>query len=198
MSLTWSTPESPVSPWGSQQYGSITLSSLDEQLRCFLFTRSAMKDLFRYLLVLVLGGRPTRPRDHPCISQYGWLCYTLGFPRNLALHRLNRSFSKSLTFSHSLLCPFKAPWLCLHCDLNYALKRPYYSWKGCSPIVMTLSSLLRIVPRLTPTATRGTSRAVSSTTNTPNTIKSLDSILIANRGEIALYVGHWIMCNFWC
>jgi 3-methylcrotonyl-CoA carboxylase alpha subunit len=52
---------------------------------------------------------------------------------------------------------------------------------------MTLSSLLRITPRLAPTATRRTTRAASSVTNTPNT-KSLDSILIANRGEIALYV----------
>ncbi|KAJ5647454.1 hypothetical protein N7490_003826 [Penicillium lividum] len=55
---------------------------------------------------------------------------------------------------------------------------------------MTLSSLLRITPRLTPTATRRTVRAVSSISST-NTIpqKSLDSILIANRGEIALRVG---------
>lgn len=65
-----------------------------------------------------------------------------------------------------------------------------HSWqpKVCLPhTVMTLSSLLRITPRLTPTAARRTTRAVSSATNTPNT-KSLDSILIANRGEIALYV----------
>ncbi|CAI7605490.1 unnamed protein product [Penicillium glandicola] len=54
---------------------------------------------------------------------------------------------------------------------------------------MTLSSLLRITPRLTPTAARRTSRAVSSTTNTSTTTKPLDSILIANRGEIALRVG---------
>ncbi|CAG8886857.1 unnamed protein product [Penicillium nalgiovense] len=53
---------------------------------------------------------------------------------------------------------------------------------------MTLSSLLRITPRLTPNAARRTSRAVSSATNTSNT-KPLDSILIANRGEIALRVG---------
>jgi hypothetical protein len=53
---------------------------------------------------------------------------------------------------------------------------------------MTLSSLLRITPRLTPTAARRTSRAVSSATNASNATKSLDSILIANRGEIALYV----------
>ncbi|KAJ5853752.1 hypothetical protein N7534_006295 [Penicillium rubens] len=54
---------------------------------------------------------------------------------------------------------------------------------------MTLSSLLRITPRLAPNAARRTSRAVSSTTNTSNTTKPLDSILIANRGEIALRVG---------
>ncbi|KAJ5416972.1 uncharacterized protein N7487_000522 [Penicillium crustosum] len=54
---------------------------------------------------------------------------------------------------------------------------------------MTLSSLLRITPRLTPTAARRTSRAISSAANTSNTTKSLDSILIANRGEIALRVG---------
>ncbi|KAJ5518165.1 Biotin carboxylase C-terminal [Penicillium expansum] len=54
---------------------------------------------------------------------------------------------------------------------------------------MTLSSLLRITPRLTPNTARRTSRAISSATNTSNTPKSLDSILIANRGEIALRVG---------
>ncbi|KAJ5954974.1 hypothetical protein N7501_009253 [Penicillium viridicatum] len=54
---------------------------------------------------------------------------------------------------------------------------------------MTLSSLLRITPRLTPTAARRTSRAISSAANTSTTTKSLDSILIANRGEIALRVG---------
>ncbi|KAJ5322638.1 hypothetical protein N7452_010927 [Penicillium brevicompactum] len=51
--------------------------------------------------------------------------------------------------------------------------------------VMTLSSLLRITPRLAPAARR--TRA-ASTINTPTT-KPLDSILIANRGEIALRVG---------
>ncbi|KAJ5992789.1 hypothetical protein N7451_008513 [Penicillium sp. IBT 35674x] len=55
---------------------------------------------------------------------------------------------------------------------------------------MTLSSLLRITPRLTPTAARRTVRAVSSVSGTNATQqKSLDSILIANRGEIALRVG---------
>ncbi|RMJ26237.1 carboxylase [Aspergillus sp. HF37] len=52
---------------------------------------------------------------------------------------------------------------------------------------MTLSSLLRITsPRVAPTAARRSRRAVSTVANTP---KSLDSILIANRGEIALRVG---------
>ncbi|CAG7982323.1 unnamed protein product [Penicillium olsonii] len=50
---------------------------------------------------------------------------------------------------------------------------------------MTLSSLLRITPRLAPAARR--TRA-ASTVNT-STVKPLDSILIANRGEIALRVG---------
>ncbi|KAJ5947371.1 Methylcrotonoyl-CoA carboxylase subunit alpha [Penicillium verhagenii] len=55
---------------------------------------------------------------------------------------------------------------------------------------MTLSSLLRITPRLAPTAARRTVRAVSSLSGTNATPqKSLDSILIANRGEIALRVG---------
>lgn len=49
---------------------------------------------------------------------------------------------------------------------------------------MTLSSFLRITPRFAP-ATRRSRRAASTATNAP---KSLDSILIANRGEIALYV----------
>lgn len=52
---------------------------------------------------------------------------------------------------------------------------------------MTLSSLLRITPRLTPAAARRTSRAASSVSGT-RAQNSLDSILIANRGEIALYV----------
>ncbi|KAG0155903.1 Biotin carboxylase, C-terminal [Penicillium digitatum] len=54
---------------------------------------------------------------------------------------------------------------------------------------MTLSSLLRIAPRLTPTAARRTSRAISSATDAKKANKSLSSILIANRGEIALRVG---------
>jgi hypothetical protein len=53
---------------------------------------------------------------------------------------------------------------------------------------MTLSSLLRITPRLTPTAARRTVRAASSVAGTSQGNKTLDSILIANRGEIALYV----------
>jgi 3-methylcrotonyl-CoA carboxylase alpha subunit len=52
---------------------------------------------------------------------------------------------------------------------------------------MTLSSLLRITPRLVPTAARRTTRAASSVSGTQGN-KTLDSILIANRGEIALYV----------
>ncbi|KAJ5602840.1 hypothetical protein N7537_005796 [Penicillium hordei] len=35
--------------------------------------------------------------------------HTLGFPRNLALRRLNKSFSKPLSISHSLLYPFEEP-----------------------------------------------------------------------------------------
>ncbi|KAJ5709177.1 Methylcrotonoyl-CoA carboxylase subunit alpha [Penicillium malachiteum] len=55
---------------------------------------------------------------------------------------------------------------------------------------MTISSLLRITPRLVPTAARRTIRAVSSISAANGTQqKSLDSILIANRGEIALRVG---------
>ncbi|KAJ6107859.1 Methylcrotonoyl-CoA carboxylase subunit alpha [Penicillium sp. IBT 18751x] len=54
---------------------------------------------------------------------------------------------------------------------------------------MTLSSLLRITPRLAPTVTRRATRAASSAVGRPSTSKSLDSILIANRGEIALRVG---------
>ncbi|KAJ5689531.1 Methylcrotonoyl-CoA carboxylase subunit alpha [Penicillium macrosclerotiorum] len=54
---------------------------------------------------------------------------------------------------------------------------------------MTLSSLLRITPRFAPTAARRTTRAVSSISGTTPSTKSLDSILIANRGEIALRVG---------
>lgn len=53
---------------------------------------------------------------------------------------------------------------------------------------MTLSSLLRITPRLAPTVTRRATRAASSVAGKTQTTKSLDSILIANRGEIALYV----------
>ncbi|KAJ5573932.1 Methylcrotonoyl-CoA carboxylase subunit alpha [Penicillium hispanicum] len=54
---------------------------------------------------------------------------------------------------------------------------------------MTLSSLLRITPRLAPTAARRTTHAASSVSGTPHKQTSLDSILIANRGEIALRVG---------
>lgn len=53
---------------------------------------------------------------------------------------------------------------------------------------MALSSLLRITPRLSPAAARRTSRAASSVSST-RAQSSLDSILIANRGEIALRVG---------
>ncbi|KAI2793645.1 Methylcrotonoyl-CoA carboxylase subunit alpha [Penicillium oxalicum] len=54
---------------------------------------------------------------------------------------------------------------------------------------MTLSSLLRITPRLAPTAARRSTRAASSVASTSQGSKTLDSILIANRGEIALRVG---------
>ncbi|KAJ5665530.1 Methylcrotonoyl-CoA carboxylase subunit alpha [Penicillium maclennaniae] len=54
---------------------------------------------------------------------------------------------------------------------------------------MPLSSLLRITPRFAPTVTRRATRAASSVVGRTPTTKSLDSILIANRGEIALRVG---------
>ncbi|KAJ5908181.1 Methylcrotonoyl-CoA carboxylase subunit alpha [Penicillium taxi] len=54
---------------------------------------------------------------------------------------------------------------------------------------MTLSSLLRITPRLAPAAARRSTRALSVSSGAPPTRTSLDSILIANRGEIALRVG---------
>lgn len=50
---------------------------------------------------------------------------------------------------------------------------------------MPLSSLLRVTTSRAPAVARSSRRAVS-TTSSP--AKSLDSILIANRGEIALYV----------
>lgn len=56
----------------------------------------------------------------------------------------------------------------------------------CPPDTMPLSSLLRITsssPRVLPAAVRSSQRAASTLSNA----KSLDSILIANRGEIALY-----------
>ncbi|GES64255.1 3-methylcrotonyl-CoA carboxylase subunit alpha [Aspergillus terreus] len=55
---------------------------------------------------------------------------------------------------------------------------------------MPLSSLLRTSARLGPTAARRARRAASTVSgNTAQSHKSLDSILIANRGEIALRVG---------
>ncbi|KAJ5240972.1 uncharacterized protein N7469_002563 [Penicillium citrinum] len=54
---------------------------------------------------------------------------------------------------------------------------------------MTLSSLLRITPRVAPAAARRTIRAASSVSSVSHKTNSLDSILIANRGEIALRVG---------
>ncbi|PYI30354.1 hypothetical protein BP00DRAFT_416425 [Aspergillus indologenus CBS 114.80] len=55
---------------------------------------------------------------------------------------------------------------------------------------MTLSALLRTTSRLGPTAVRRARRAASTLpANASTTQKSLDSILIANRGEIALRVG---------
>ena len=53
---------------------------------------------------------------------------------------------------------------------------------------MTLSSFLRITPRVVPTAARMNTRAASSVAGTSQGNKTLDSILIANRGEISLYV----------
>ncbi|PWY90856.1 3-methylcrotonyl-CoA carboxylase subunit alpha [Aspergillus heteromorphus CBS 117.55] len=55
---------------------------------------------------------------------------------------------------------------------------------------MPLSSLLRTSTRLGPTVARRSRRAASTVSSaTPKAPKSLDSILIANRGEIALRVG---------
>ncbi|RMZ42402.1 hypothetical protein AFCA_009819 [Aspergillus flavus] len=55
---------------------------------------------------------------------------------------------------------------------------------------MPLSSLLRTASRLRPTAAQKARRAASTVSSTtPKTQNSLDSILIANRGEIALRVG---------
>ncbi|KAF9891179.1 hypothetical protein FE257_004743 [Aspergillus nanangensis] len=55
---------------------------------------------------------------------------------------------------------------------------------------MPLSSLLRTTARLGPAATRRSRRAASTlSANTSSPPKALDSILIANRGEIALRVG---------
>ncbi|KAL4954108.1 carbamoyl-phosphate synthase L chain, ATP binding domain-containing protein [Aspergillus filifer] len=56
---------------------------------------------------------------------------------------------------------------------------------------MPLSTFLRTSARLRPTVVRRSRRAASTaTTSTTSTSRSLDSILIANRGEIALRVGH--------
>ncbi|KAB8076470.1 carbamoyl-phosphate synthase L chain, ATP binding domain-containing protein [Aspergillus leporis] len=55
---------------------------------------------------------------------------------------------------------------------------------------MPLSSLLRTASRLRPTVAQRARRAASTvSSSTPQTRNSLDSILIANRGEIALRVG---------
>ncbi|KOC08800.1 putative 3-methylcrotonyl-CoA carboxylase subunit alpha (MccA) [Aspergillus flavus AF70] len=55
---------------------------------------------------------------------------------------------------------------------------------------MPLSSLLRTASRLRPAAAQKARRAASTVSSTtPKTQNSLDSILIANRGEIALRVG---------
>ncbi|KAF7589953.1 hypothetical protein BBP40_003492 [Aspergillus hancockii] len=55
---------------------------------------------------------------------------------------------------------------------------------------MPLSSFLRTASRLRPTAAQRAGRAASTvSSSTPQTQNSLDSILIANRGEIALRVG---------
>lgn len=56
-----------------------------------------------------LGGRP---RDHAFPKAVAYVIrYPRpgGFPRNLALRRLKKSFSKPLNTSHSLLYPFKIP-----------------------------------------------------------------------------------------
>lgn len=56
-------------------------------------------------------------------------------------------------------------------------------------VQMPLSPFLRIAPRLGPTVARRSRRAASTLSGSaPKPQSSLDSILIANRGEIALYV----------
>lgn len=52
---------------------------------------------------------------------------------------------------------------------------------------MALSSLLRISSRMGPTAARRSRRAASTAASTHVPQRKLDSVLIANRGEIALY-----------
>ncbi|OXN29216.1 hypothetical protein CDV57_02053 [Aspergillus fumigatus] len=54
---------------------------------------------------------------------------------------------------------------------------------------MALSSLLRISSRMGPTAARRSRRAASTAASTHVPQRKLDSVLIANRGEIALRVG---------
>jgi hypothetical protein len=119
------------------------------------------------------------------------------FPRSLSLCRLLRvnigilnaqlkaAFVPSLTFPNpdheSLLSSRRLGHIFLAAQLI----------PDCTATLtatMTLSSLLRITPRLAPTVTRRATRAASSVTGKPQTTKSLDSILIASRGEIVLYV----------
>lgn len=101
-----STPESKPSrfPHGDFNNGAIPTIALshDNQPLCILPTWPARRTLAN--IVWVEDPVTMHFPKHLLMSPY-----TLGFPRNLALRRLNKSFSKPLNISHSLLYPFEIP-----------------------------------------------------------------------------------------
>ena len=147
-----------------------------------------------------------------------WLSFLTGDekepPKKRAAESLGRSRSRVLPRSFALRrpsdchdCRGKLQTPCLSLPLNFSLSvstrlvcrlcfltdilSAVVSTHGlyCNIIQMPLSPFLRIAPRLGPTVARRSRRAASTLSGSaPKPQSSLDSILIANRGEIALYV----------
>ena len=97
-----------------------------------------------------------------------------------------------LGFARPCCCSLCSYIPCLLLDITTTVARRCLNDFNPASIIMPFSPFLRITstaPRLGPTVARRSKRAASTlSASAPKAQNSLDSILIANRGEIALYV----------
>lgn len=142
---------------------------------------------------------PGQEKNQPENESFGRSAVTC-IPRSLALRRREREAageprmqrpggSRGLQDLAAVHFAFYIP--CLLLDTITAVARRCLNGFNPASIIMPFSPFLRITstaPRVGPTVARRSRRAASTlSASAPKAQNSLDSILIANRGEIALY-----------